>query len=90
MHALCEIHSAMIRSSEFRYLLNDLLLTDMLLWIQATPSSLIEGVAKELENLKLTKEDMGLDLDTIELDGRMKMMAVDEMDSDDADEVEME
>ncbi|KHJ91888.1 SHQ1 protein [Oesophagostomum dentatum] len=86
LHVLCKIHEVMIGSGEFRYLYNDLFITDYCLWIQSVDDAVVEQLQKEVADVKVSKSDLGLDLEELELEGRMAAMKMKEprqLDSDD-------
>lgn len=49
----CEIHSLFNNSYEPRYILNQLYIKDFLIWLQASPESLIESLHSMLNNVSL-------------------------------------
>lgn len=49
----CEIHSLFNNSYEPRYILNQLYIKDFLIWLQASPESLIEPLHSMLNNVSL-------------------------------------
>ncbi|CAB3409623.1 unnamed protein product [Caenorhabditis bovis] len=96
VHILTEIHNAFVSSGEFRYIFNDLFITDYLIWIQAVDDAVIGDLAKEIENIEkvrfifeyrlrmpniqVEKQDTMLPLDMLELVGKIEET---ELDSDD-------
>ncbi|GMR48245.1 hypothetical protein PMAYCL1PPCAC_18440 [Pristionchus mayeri] len=86
VHSLAVIHSEMGVGGDFRYLLNDLIITDLLLWVQAVDGEVFQRLHKEISEVKLTKSSTGLDLDTLEMEAKLAMMRINgerEVDSDD-------
>ncbi|GMT24086.1 hypothetical protein PFISCL1PPCAC_15383 [Pristionchus fissidentatus] len=77
VHALCTIHSQLAVGGDFRYLLNELILTDLLLWVQSVDKSVLERLEKELEEIELSKSGTGLDLERLEMEAKMSMMRMD-------------
>ena len=63
----CEIHSLFNNSYEPRYILNQLYIKDFLIWLQASPESLIEPLHSMLNNIHPSKASMGLDLVELEV-----------------------
>ncbi|XP_046608655.1 protein SHQ1 homolog isoform X1 [Neodiprion virginianus] len=63
---LCEIHELFNNSYEPRYMLNHLYIKDYLIWLQQTPSSLIESLSVSLSTIHPNKVEMGLDLVELE------------------------
>lgn len=51
----CEIHSLFNNSYEPRYILNQLYIKDFLIWLQASPESLIESLHSMLKDVSLKK-----------------------------------
>ncbi|CAJ0952291.1 unnamed protein product, partial [Mesorhabditis belari] len=92
IHALSKVHSLMVKGGEFRYLYNDLLLTDLLLWVQCVDEMVFKNLANELSEIEIQKSDLPeLHLEELEVDGQMHLMQIDPeqegtentMDSDD-------
>ncbi|KHN78421.1 Protein SHQ1 -like protein [Toxocara canis] len=89
LHCLVDIRSVFSTSGDFRYLLNDLYMTDYCIWIQSADDQLVEWLREELEQVELQKNDVQLELEETELEA--KLMALDvadkkeQIDSDDED-----
>ncbi|XP_033213778.1 protein SHQ1 homolog [Belonocnema kinseyi] len=62
----CEIHSLFNKSCEPRYVLNQLYIKDYLVWMQQSPVSLFETLAKEFDEISVTKEEIGFNLIELE------------------------
>ncbi|KAK5983419.1 CS domain-containing protein [Trichostrongylus colubriformis] len=89
LHVLCKIHGILIGSGEFRYLFNDLFITDYCLWIQSADEDVLKWLQKEVTDVEICKSDLELDLEEIELEGQMAMLKVNappQLDSDDEPE----
>lgn len=89
MHILSKIHGVLIDSGEFRYLFNDLFITDYCIWIQFVDESTLEMLRNDLAGVEIFKSDLGLDLEELELEGKMAALEVEqhvELDSDDEPE----
>ncbi|KIH43826.1 hypothetical protein ANCDUO_26162, partial [Ancylostoma duodenale] len=89
LHVLCKVHTVLISSGEFRYLYNDLFITDYCLWIQYVDDAVLKKLQKEVADVELQKSDVGLDLEDLELEGQMAALKVKEpqqLDSDDEPE----
>lgn len=56
LHCLCVMHREMVLGGEFRYILNDLVVTDLLLWIQSVPEQVLKKVAEELQEIKVSEK----------------------------------
>lgn len=63
----CEIHSLFNNSYEPRYILNQLYIKDFLIWLQASPESLIEPLHSMLNNVSLKKYIFTTDLFSISI-----------------------
>ncbi|CAL1285299.1 unnamed protein product [Larinioides sclopetarius] len=74
MKCLLEMHE-MFNLSEPRYLLNDLFITDYIVWIQSCPSTKLVPLAATLEKVLLTKGDIGLNLVDIETLAKVAWMS---------------
>ncbi|GMS96158.1 hypothetical protein PENTCL1PPCAC_18333, partial [Pristionchus entomophagus] len=87
VHCLCVMHHGLAIGGDFRYLLNELILTDLLVWVQSVDGGVLERLEKEIREIKLTKSSTGLDLDTLEMGAKLSMMRMNgegrEADSDD-------
>ncbi|PIO68537.1 SHQ1 protein [Teladorsagia circumcincta] len=89
LHVLSKVHGILIGSGEFRYLFNDLFITDYCLWIQSVDEAVLKWLQKAVADVEICKADLELDLEEIELEGRMAMLKVKEapeLDSDDEPE----
>ncbi|CAJ0602765.1 unnamed protein product [Cylicocyclus nassatus] len=86
LHILCKIHEVLITSGEFRYLFNDLFITEYCIWIQSVDDDVLHDLQKELAEVKIRKGDLGLDLDELELEGKMTAMKVKESEQLDSDD----
>uniref|UniRef100_A0A158P8E2 Protein SHQ1 homolog n=1 Tax=Angiostrongylus cantonensis TaxID=6313 RepID=A0A158P8E2_ANGCA len=91
LHILSKIHGVLIDSGEFRYLFNDLFVTDYCIWIQFVDESTLEMLQNDLAAVEvgIFKSDLGLDLEELELEGKMAALEVEqhvELDSDDEPE----
>lgn len=69
----------MADSEDYRYILNDLYITEYCMWIQSVDS---EGEQEFLECKKgmefvMVKEDLGLDLEVVEEAGRLALLEED-------------
>lgn len=95
--ALLQVHQ-MLLESEPRYILNQLYIDDMCMWIQQVDEVVITSLCDALQSLSVTKEDIGLDL--VELDAAADMVLAEvrkdlaadmvglTLDSDDSDDSE--
>ncbi|KAF0288001.1 Ubiquitin carboxyl-terminal hydrolase 19 [Amphibalanus amphitrite] len=63
--ALLQVHQ-MLLESEPRYILNQLYIDDMCMWLQQVDEPVISGLSDALQALTVTKEDVGLDLVELE------------------------
>lgn len=62
----CEIHSLFNNSYEPRYLLNQLYITDFIIWLQTSPESRLEELQPILDDIHPDKESMGVYLVELE------------------------
>ncbi|XP_078065571.1 protein SHQ1 homolog isoform X2 [Mustelus asterias] len=65
LKCLLAIHK-IFRESDPAYLLNDLYVTDYCIWIQKVKSKKLVSLAESLQNVKVTKNDLGLELEELE------------------------
>ncbi|XP_076452080.1 protein SHQ1 homolog [Babylonia areolata] len=70
LKCLLDIHSCMIVSDP-RFIFNDLYITDYCVWIQSARSKHIQSLATALQILAVSKKDVGLDLEELELAASM-------------------
>ena len=63
--ALLQVHQ-MLLESEPRYILNQLYIDDMCMWLQQVDEAVIAGLCDALQTLTVTKEEVGLDLVELE------------------------
>nr|XP_022299523.1 protein SHQ1 homolog isoform X3 [Crassostrea virginica] len=66
LRCLLDIHK-ILGESYPRYILNDLYITDYCVWIQTASNKRIKNLASVLEKVKVSKEDIGFDLVTLEM-----------------------
>ncbi|CAG5135924.1 unnamed protein product [Candidula unifasciata] len=69
LKCLLGIHT-ILKESETRYPLNDLYIIDYCVWLQSADSKRIASLGKALEEVKLSKADLGLRLEEMEADAR--------------------
>lgn len=69
LKCLLGIHKVLMES-EIRYPLNDLYIVDYCVWLQSADSNKIESLGKALDEVKLSKADLGLRLEEMEADAR--------------------
>ncbi|KJH42428.1 Kae1-associated kinase Bud32 [Dictyocaulus viviparus] len=74
LHILCVIYGILIDSGEFRYLFNDLFITDYCLWIQSVDDAILKTLQFELAKIQILKSDLVLDLEELELEGKMAVL----------------
>ncbi|XP_067907604.1 protein SHQ1 homolog [Heterodontus francisci] len=65
LKCLLGIHK-IFRESDPAYLLNDLYITDYCIWIQKVKSKKLASLAESLWNIKVTKNDLGFELEELE------------------------
>ncbi|VDN04838.1 unnamed protein product [Thelazia callipaeda] len=88
LRCLIDVHMIFSKSGDFRYLLNDLFITDYCLWLQFVPDTVLGWLSSEVMQLKLTKNDMQLGLEEVEIEAYLRILQVDNgsdevIDSDD-------
>ncbi|BFZ13180.1 hypothetical protein BsWGS_16219 [Bradybaena similaris] len=69
LKSLLGIHKVLMES-EIRYPLNDLYIVDYCVWLQSADSKRIESLGKALDEVKVSKADLGMRLDEMEADAR--------------------
>ncbi|EPB67385.1 hypothetical protein ANCCEY_13519 [Ancylostoma ceylanicum] len=52
LHVLSKVHGVLISSGEFRYLYNDLFITDYCLWIQYVDDAVLKTLQKEVADVE--------------------------------------
>uniref|UniRef100_A0A1I8BS55 Protein SHQ1 homolog n=1 Tax=Meloidogyne hapla TaxID=6305 RepID=A0A1I8BS55_MELHA len=84
LHVLLTTRRIFNRSGEFRYLLNQLFIDDLCLWIQSIDEELILNLNKEFKNvlIKINKSDI-LELDLEFIEAQAKLQILKPVDSDD-------
>ncbi|XP_071816381.1 protein SHQ1 homolog [Apostichopus japonicus] len=65
LKALLEVHR-LLSEDDPRYILNELYITDYCVWLQGQPQEKIQKLALSLDKVKLSKEDVDLDLNELE------------------------
>ncbi|XP_048462697.1 protein SHQ1 homolog [Rhincodon typus] len=65
LKSLLDIHK-ICRESDPAYLLNDLYITDYCIWIQKVKSKKLASLAESLQNVKVTKDNLGFELEELE------------------------
>jgi len=65
LKALLEIHQLLLES-EPRYILNQLYIDDMCVWIQQVDETVISSLREALDSVSVKKGDVGLDLEELE------------------------
>lgn len=67
LKCLLDIHRALEQDTDGRYILNQLYITDYMIWLQrqCKPQRLTE-IAEMIENVEVTKEELCLDLSSLE------------------------
>jgi len=92
LKCLLDIHRIFANDSDYRYILNDLYITDYCIWIQGLQDAFIAKYAMEIKNVtqSIKKIDVDLNLDELELAASMAMLECDQktnsenpLDSDD-------
>ncbi|VDK56002.1 unnamed protein product [Anisakis simplex] len=91
LHCLIDIRTVFSTSGDFRYLFNDLFMTDYCIWIQAVDDELIKWLEMEIREIDLKKADVELELEEIELEANVMALSISEdqqkqLDSDDEDD----
>lgn len=78
LQCLVDMRMILSTSGDYRYLLNDLYVTDYCLWIQRIPDGLLTWLCEELDTVLLNKNDIDLDLEEIELEAKLRILQVSE------------
>ncbi|XP_029838578.3 protein SHQ1 homolog [Ixodes scapularis] len=65
LRCLLDVHS-MFNKHDSRYVLNDLYVTDYAVWVQSVKPKVLHSLADALKQVKVHKEDVGLDLSELE------------------------
>ncbi|MCP9263616.1 Protein shq1-like protein [Dirofilaria immitis] len=78
LQCLVDVHVILSTSGDYRYLLNDLFITDYCLWIQYVSDDILLWLQHELNDLILRKSDIMLDLEDVELEAKLLTLQIDE------------
>ncbi|EEC09152.1 conserved hypothetical protein [Ixodes scapularis] len=65
LRCLLDVHT-MFNKHDSRYVLNDLYVTDYAVWVQSVKPKVLHSLADALKQVKVHKEDVGLDLSELE------------------------
>jgi len=93
LKCLLDIHLIFANDSDYRYILNDLYITDYCVWIQGVDDSTFAAYADAIKKISgtISKADVDLNLDELELAASLAMLEVDEKKEDlDSDDEETE
>uniref|UniRef100_A0A914XDS5 Protein SHQ1 homolog n=1 Tax=Plectus sambesii TaxID=2011161 RepID=A0A914XDS5_9BILA len=71
LKCLLVIHRLLASHGEYRYILNDLYVTDYCVWIQTVPDAVLDQLATEISAFAIAKDMLCLDLEEVELAGRL-------------------
>ncbi|VDO64746.1 unnamed protein product [Onchocerca flexuosa] len=82
LQCLVDVHIILSTSGNYRYLLNDLFITDYCLWIQCVSDDILSWLQYELNHLILRKSDVQLDLEEVELEAKLLTLQIDAKDSE--------
>ncbi|VDK74113.1 unnamed protein product [Onchocerca ochengi] len=82
LQCLVDVHIILSTSGDYRYLLNDLFITDYCLWIQCVSDDILSWLQYELNHLILRKSDVQLDLEEMELEAKLLTLQIDARDSE--------
>lgn len=89
LQCLVDTRKILSTSGEFRYILNDLYITDYCLWIQQVAEDLVEWLKNEVDAVTLDKDDVHLHVGDHEFTALMRSLGIsddeslDSIDSDD-------
>ncbi|KAL3995389.1 SHQ1 family protein [Acanthocheilonema viteae] len=76
LQCLVDVHIILSTSGDYRYLLNDLFITDYCLWIQCVSDDILSWLQCELNHLILKKSDFQLDLEEVELEAQLLILQI--------------
>lgn len=76
LQCLVDVHIILSTSGDYRYLLNDLFITDYCLWIQCASDNILSWLQCELSDLVLKKTDVQLDLEEVELEAKLLTLQI--------------
>lgn len=85
LQCLVDVHIILSTSGDYRYLLNDLYITDYCLWIQCASDDILSWLQRELDHLILKKSDVQLDLEELELEAKLLTLQIDARNSQSED-----
>lgn len=85
LQCLVDVHTILSTSGDYRYLLNDLFVTDYCLWIQCVSDDILSWLQCELNGLVLRKNDVQLDLEEVELEAKLLTLQINVRNSDTED-----
>ncbi|VDK84566.1 unnamed protein product [Litomosoides sigmodontis] len=76
LQCLVDVHIILSTSGDYRYLLNDLFITDYCLWVQRVSDSILSWLQCEVNDLVLKKIDVQLDLEEVELEAKLLTLQI--------------
>uniref|UniRef100_A0A0R3RS52 Protein SHQ1 homolog n=1 Tax=Elaeophora elaphi TaxID=1147741 RepID=A0A0R3RS52_9BILA len=76
LQCLVDVHIILSTSGDYRYLLNDLFITDYCLWIQCVSDDILVWLQLELNHLVLRKSDVQLNLEEVELEAKLLTLQI--------------
>jgi len=84
LKCLLDIHQIFANDSDCRYVFNDLYITDYCVWIQGVEDSVFATYANAIHKVSqsITKADVALNLDELELAASLGALEVDENESE--------
>lgn len=78
---LLKIQEIMNTSGEYRYIFNELYITDYCAWIQSVDDKILAEFSSECESIKLNKTTIGLDLELLEMAAKSEIEELGEVDT---------
>ncbi|CAG9538500.1 unnamed protein product [Cercopithifilaria johnstoni] len=76
LQCLVDVSIVLSTSGDYRYLLNDLFITDYCLWVQHVSDNILSWLQYELNHLILKKSDVQLDLEEVELEAKLLTLQI--------------
>lgn len=71
LHCLTDIYKVFMNSGDFRYLLNDLYMTEYCLWIQRVKTEILDWLNDQIKDIQISKDDIGIDLLELEAEAHL-------------------
>ncbi len=89
LRCLLDVHRIFATAGDFRYILNDLYITDYCVWLQSLEESRLSFLLIELSEIHLTKADVHFGLEDLEMLAAMESLKISTQAKRDVDELQL-